>query len=66
MKIVVTPAGTDGDIVVRPDPLSTGRWSLTTRVGEWSVTGPADRTTLVSLLRMWYEAPHIRVEVTRG
>jgi hypothetical protein len=66
MKIVATPAGTDGDIVARPDSLSTGRWSLTTRVGEWSVTGPTDRTTLAFLLRMWHEAPHIRVEVVRG
>jgi hypothetical protein len=66
MKIVITPAGTDGDVVARPDPLSTGCWLLTTRVGEWSVTGPTDRTILASLLRMWHEAPHIRVEVVRG
>jgi hypothetical protein len=66
MKIVATPVGTDGGIVARPDPLSTGRWSLTTRLGPASVTLPASRAALASWLRRCREATHIRVEVTRG
>jgi hypothetical protein len=65
MKVVVTTSGI-GDVVARPDPLSTGRWVVTSRMGPVTIALPVTRANIASWLRRCREVTHLRVEVTRG